>query len=275
MLKIGFILVVFSFGWYLTDVVYGKQQSIPPANSSAHNSSAHNSSVHNSSVQREKLSSIPELTEERIELLRRIAGLANKNELSYVNASAETGSSDDPITLSGVAAMPAEFDAEINRRSADSEWKSYRGIDQKSNTKEGLASSGWTTLSPSLNTPDENIQAALVAICNDNGARSLYIRMLSSYPGTEPASHVNVVNGQIGWDSASSYDAPFTYDVELNALRLRAGVKDAFSMIKAGNKVTIQIPWQDNNQATFEFSLNGSSQALKTAFDYCGSVATN
>ena len=93
--------------------------------------------------------------------------------------------------------------------------------------------------------------------------------MRRTYSGFEHRRRV--VKGQIGWDSSTPYGASFTYDARLNALRLRAGLEDSFSMIKDGNKVTIQMPWNDS-QAAFDFSLKGSSQALNTVFGYCNSA---
>jgi len=259
-LKIAFFAVVVSFGWYLIDEVYGKQQLMPLADSNVYKAD----------------SAIPELTIERIEVLRRIAGMSNENESPSVDTSvtpSDTNPSDtsNAITLNGASALPSGFEKVNNLRSTDSEWESYQGIDQYNGTKEGFAVSGWTTLSPSNNWSDENIQAALVAGCNDDGERSLHIKMLSSYLGSETDRSENIVNGKIGWDSSKAYGASFTYDGELNALRLRAGLEDTLSMIRDGKKVTIQIPWRDSKQGAFEFSLKGSSQALNSAFDYCSS----
>jgi len=152
---------------------------------------------------------------------------------------------------------------------ASAEWESYLGVDQKSSSREGFAFSNWTVLSPSLNWPDEKIEAALVAGCNDKGERSLYVRILPNYPTPESSEPLTVVNGQIKWDSAYSYNAPFTYDASLNALHLQFGLDDTLALISDGNNVTIQIPWYDEHKAVFTFSLSGSSQALKRAFDYC------
>ena len=55
MLKMGFFAVVISFGWYLFDEVYVKQQT-----------ASHN-------THKEEFTAVPDLTAERIELLRRIA----------------------------------------------------------------------------------------------------------------------------------------------------------------------------------------------------------
>ena len=257
MSNFAFFLAVLAFGWYLSDVVYGEQQSIPLANSNAHI---------------EQQGSIPELTEERIELLRRIAGLPIEDEASYVSATVKTSGTDNSITLTGSSAISSKLDTEINVRSVNSEWESYQGIDQDSNRKEGFAYSGWTTLSPSHNWSDEKIQASLVVGCSEDGDRSLYVKTLSSYPGSaESDRDTDVVSGLIGWDSSDPYDVPFTYDAGLNALRLRSGIEDSFSLIKAGNKVTIQFPWQEDNQAVFEFSLKGSSVAINDVFHYCTS----
>ena len=256
MSNFAFFLAVLAFGWYLSDVVYGEQQSIPLANSNAHI---------------EQQGSIPELTEERIELLRRIAGLPIEDEASYVSATVKTSGTDNSITLTGSSAISSKLDAEINVRSVNSEWESYQGIDQDSNKKEGFAYSGWTTLSASHNLSHEKIQASLVVGCSEDGDRSLYVKTRSSYPGSESDRDTDVVSGLIGWDSSDPYDAPFTYDAGLNALRLRSGIEDSFSLIKAGNKVTIQFPWQEDNQAVFEFSLKGSSVAINDVFHYCTS----
>ena len=152
---------------------------------------------------------------------------------------------------------------------ASAEWNSYLGIDKKSNVKEGFAFSNWTIVSPSLNSPDEKIEAALVAGCNETGEKSLYVRMLPNYQATGAVQGVALVRGQIQWDSSNSYDVPFTYDAGLNALQLRAGIEDSLSLINDGNKVTIQVPWHDGREVVFEFSLSGSSKALKTAFAHC------
>ena len=234
-----------SFGWYLADEVYGNSNT--------------------------EASAAPELTTERIDVLRRIAGMSNENEFSTVTTALETDSTDDLITLDGMSVKPSES-GKVNNLSATPEWESFLGVDHNG-SKEGFAFSGWTTLSSNHIWPVEKIQAALVASCSDAGERSVYIRMLSFYPGSENDS-VNMVQGQVGWDSSNPYSAPFTYDVGLNALRLRAGIDDSFSLIENGNKVTIQIPWDDSNRAVFEFSLNGSSRALKTALDYCSSTLT-
>lgn len=152
---------------------------------------------------------------------------------------------------------------------ASAEWQSYLSVDKNSSLKEGFAFSNWTILSPTLNWPDDKIEAALVASCNDRGEKSLYVRILPKYPATNTQQPLDIVNGQIKWDSSYSYGAPFTYDRNLNALQLRSGLEDSFSMIKEGNTVTIRIPWQEDHHAVFEFSLNGSSQALEKAFSYC------
>lgn len=152
---------------------------------------------------------------------------------------------------------------------ASANWESYLGIDKKSSAKEGFAFSNWTMLSSSLEWPDEKIEAALVASCNEKGEKSLYVRMLPQYPVDGTDQQLEIVEGEIQWDSSKAYGVPFTYDASVNALYLLAGLEDTLSMIKEGNKVTIQIPWQDGNQAVFEFSLSGSSQALDSAFRYC------
>jgi len=148
---------------------------------------------------------------------------------------------------------------------ASAEWKSYLNVDEGS-TREGFAFSNWTIISTKRDAPDENINAALVAACNDKGQTSLYLRMLSIYPAV---SNAEVLSGQIRWDSSTAYDVPFTYDASLNALRLRSGLEDSFSMIRDGNKVTIKVPWKDSQFAVFEIPLSGSSEALKAAFDFC------
>ena len=152
---------------------------------------------------------------------------------------------------------------------ASAEWNSYLSTDKNNSAKEGFAFSDWTALSPSLDWPDDKIEAALVAGCNDRGEKTLYVRMLSNYPATDTARSTDVVRGQVKWDSSNAYGAPFTYDANLNALRLRSGLEDSLSLIEEGNTVTIQIPWYDGHIAVFEFSLSGSSQALKKAFEYC------
>lgn len=154
---------------------------------------------------------------------------------------------------------------------ASAEWDSYLSTDNKIGLKEGFAFSKWTILSPSLNWPADKIDAALVAGCNNKGEKSLYVRMLPKYPVTDATQKVAVVEGQIKWDSSNSYVVPFVYDSTLNALRLQYGLDDSFSLINDGKKVTIQVPWHDGHQAVFEFSLRGSSEALRTAFDFCRS----
>jgi len=152
---------------------------------------------------------------------------------------------------------------------ASAEWESYLGVDQKGSSREGFAFSNWTDLSPSLNWPDDKIEAALVAGCNDKGEKSLYIRILPRYPARDSENQIELVEGKIQWDSSYSYSAPFTYDESLNALHLRFGLEDTLALINDGNNVTIQIPWYDEHKAVFKFSLTGSSEALKAAFDYC------
>lgn len=169
--------------------------------------------------------------------------------------------------------------------SAYAGWEFYLGADSSSGAKEGFAFSSWTIYSPSPDWPDKKIEAALVASCNDRGEKSLYLRILPVYPISESERGVEILNGKIKWDSSNPYGVPFIYDARLNALQLRSGLEDSFSMIEDGNKVAIQIPWNDGNRnsnydgnfdsnygdnyAFFEFSLSGSSQALRTAFDYC------
>ena len=153
--------------------------------------------------------------------------------------------------------------------SASAEWQNYMSVNEDSKLREGFAFSNWTILSPSLNWPDEKIEAALVASCNDQGEKSLYVRILPRYPATSAQLSEQTVTGQVKWDSAYSYGAPFTYDENLNALHLKSGLEDSFSMIKEGNSVTIRLPWRDDHHAVFEFSLDGSSAALEKAFTYC------
>lgn len=292
MFKIVFFISAVSFGWYQLTTGHGNSQNevlvapeltaeriellrriaghpekIGPVVFEKQHVSIENQS--GSYALNDEAQAAPELTNDRVELLRRIAGMPNENELAAVNAPIQNTNIDDPFAMNGNSAIPAGFEM-VSKVTTGSEWQSYLGVDQYSGAKEGFAFSRWTTLSPNHNWPDEKIQAALVAGCKDDGERSLYIRMLSVYPGSE-ADNVSMVEGQIGWDSSDPYGAPFTYDVGLNALRLRAGIEDSFSMIKDGNTVTIQIPWYDSNQAAFKFSLKGSSQALNSAFDYCSS----
>jgi len=242
MFKIAVLAVVVSLGWYMGGEVYGKQHRTPLI------------SLTDSSTQNHG-TAIPELTKERIDTLKRIAGVSNEDGLSPVKSS--TSGADALITsLSGV-------------QSFSSEWESSQNIDKYTGVKEGLAFSGWTSLSASPEQPDDQILASLVASCNDQGERSLYIRMLSAYPGFETAQRVNIVTGQVGWDSSNPYSAPFTYDVRLNALRLEAGIEDSLSMIRDGKKVTIQLPWYEGHHAAFEFSLAGSTRAINQVFDYC------
>ena len=218
-----------------------------------------------------ELAAIPGLTEGRIEFLRQISGNSPEDDLS--SAIAFASAADNLIKSSNAKTTePAVPNILNNVPSANSEWAS-QVVNSNSGAKEGIAFSGWTVLSPSADWPGEKIHATLVAGCNGEGERSLYIRTPSPYPGSEAGRRVNTVRGRVGWDSSDPYGAPFSYDAELNALRLKAGVEDSLSMIKDGKKVTIQIPWHDGHEATFEFSLKGSSQALKTAFDHCLSQA--
>jgi len=245
---------VIALGWYMGGEVYGKQQK------------ASLISLADTSTQKQDPAT-PELSKERIELLRKIAAIANEDELSAMHTS-----TDDTHTfnsLSSVATKSDEPELVNGFKAVNSKWESSQNIDKYTGVKEGLAFSNWTALSTSADRFSEKIQASLVASCNDKGERSLYIRMLSAYPGFETAQRANIVTGQVGWDSSSSYSAPFTYDVRLNALRLRAGIEDSLSMIKDGKKVTIQLPWYNGHQAAFEFSLKGSSQAIDKVFDYC------
>gem|GEM_PF-5499325 len=281
-LRIGFFAVVISFSWYVVDEVYGKT-GIPlgSSNSPYEELGTPKLTVEriqllqriaaeerlSSNTQKDELAAIPALTQDRIELLRRIGGIENEDDISKVNSSAISGDTDNTIgTLSVDPIYTQPVNQPVNKGNpgrTNSEWESYKGIGQSSGAKEGFASSGWTTLSLD-NWPDD-IQAALIASCNDEGEKSLYVQMRTTYPGSE------TVRGRVGWDSSNPYRAPFTYDAGLNALRLRSGLEESFSMLKDGNKVTIQVPWHDSRLAAFEFSLKGSSQALKTAFDYCRS----
>lgn len=149
------------------------------------------------------------------------------------------------------------------------DWDSYLGVDKNNSAREGFAFSNWTLLSSALDWPDEKIEAALVASCNEQGEKSLYVRMLPQYPADSGEQRLDIVEGEIQWDSSKAYGVPFIYNESLNALYLVAGLEDTLSMIRQGNKVTIQIPWQGGNQAVFEFSLEGSSRALESAFEYC------
>ena len=109
-----------------------------------------------------------------------------------------------------------------------------------------------------------------MASCNDKGEKSLYVKMLTAYPLVETDKSVTTVEGLVGWDSSAPYAAAFTADAEMNTLRLQFGLEDTLSMLKDGKKVTLQLPWNQNDlQATFEFSLNGSTAALETVFGYC------
>jgi len=255
MFKIAVFVVVVSLGWYMGGEVYGKQHRSALAR------------VSDSYVQDQQRAT-PELTNERIEVLRRIAGISNEAKLS--SESISTSGTDALITSSnGVASRPVDSALVSNVRSNNAEWEYSQGINNYTGVKEGLAFSAWTTLSSSVQPAEDKVLASLVASCNDEGERLLYIRMLSAYPGFETAQHVNSVTGQVGWDSSNPYSAPFTYDVRLNALRLKAGIEDSLSMIRDGNNVTIKLPWHEGHQAAFVFSLAGSSQAIDTVFDYC------
>lgn len=160
---------------------------------------------------------------------------------------------------------------------ASADWKNYLSVDNQKGVKEGFAFTEWTSLSATVNWPDDKIDAALVASCDDKGDRSLYLRILTQYPFGRIARSNSLrgafVEGQIQWDSSSAYNVPFSYDTALNALRLQSGLEDSFSLIGEGNKVTIQIPWNSGQQAVFEFSLRGSLKALRTAFDFCRGVS--
>jgi len=215
---------------------------------------------------RSESGSFPELTQERIALLERIGGLSNNEDLPTADTSAS-----ETVDLSALSVTASTVPSELvkNSSSTNSEWENFQQTDQLDGAKEGFAFSGWTAPSPSADGPDDNIQAALVASCNDEGDKSLYVRLLSTYPNSDTVRSAAIVKGQVLWDSSTPYGAPFVYDEELNALRLRSGLDDSFSMLKEGKKVTIQLPWNDEQHTTFEFSLKGSTQAIQSAFDYC------
>lgn len=248
MIKTVFFVLAISFSWYVVNDVYGKP-NVASSNLLA-SPKAHD---------------IPELTPERIELLKRIAGMSNTGLTNPVSTIPQS------TNLELVSRNKSDSDGGV--QSTGSEWRSYQGVDKYNGTKEGLASSGWTTVTTSSNKKSGNTQVALVASCDDNGEKSVYIKMLPAYPYTDGTQRVDIVNGQVGWDSSNPYGATFSYDIELNALRLQAGLEDSLSMIKAGNKVRFQVAWHDGHQADFEFSLKGSSRALETAFAYCLSHA--
>jgi len=242
MVKTAFFVLAISFSWYVVSDVYGKQSTTSPkllAKPSAPNA---------------ELDAIPELTKERIELLRRIAGIF-------------TDRVTDRVTDKDSLSSDISSENNLEFRSTNSEWRSYQSTDKYSGAKEAFASSRWAIPTASGNRTDGNTQVALVASCNDEGEKSVYIKMRPVFPIAD--SETSVVKGQVGWDSSDPYDATFYYDAELSALRLRAGLEDSLSMIKAGNKVRIHVPWHDGQQADFEFSLKGSSRALKAAFDHC------
>ncbi len=246
MVKSTFFVLAIFFSWYVVNDVYGKQSVESPILLSK--PKAYNAEFE-----------IPELTEERIELLRRIAGL----QVAGVTSGRVTDKNGSASVLS------SENSAEL--RSTNAEWRSYQSTDKHSGTREGVASSGWAVPTTPLYPADGEPQVALVASCNDEGEKSVYIKMRPDYP--IPVNGRIVVTGQVGWDSSDPYDATFSYDAGLNVLRLQAGLEDSLSMIKAGNKVRIQMPWHDDHQVDFEFSLKGSSRALKSAFDHCLSNA--
>ena len=251
MKTIAFLAFVILFSWYLVDEVYSEQPK----------------SVANSYPHEVERTETPELTAERIELLRKIAGISNEDVFPSVNA----GRSSDAYTLhtsfNGIVTIPTSSRPvnEVLVHSISSEWEANRSINEYSGIKEGSAVSAWTRLSPSLTWTDDSIQAALVAGCNEEGEKSLNLKLLSAYP----ISDVSTVKGQVKWDSSSPYHAPFTYNQDLNTLRLQSGLDDSLSLIRAAKKVSIQIPWHDDQQAIFTFSLKGSSRAVNAAFGYC------
>lgn len=249
---IAFYAFVILFGWYLAGEVFG-EQSYPESNSNVHTAA---------------YIEAPELTKERIDLLKRIAGASNEDKFTSASTTVVSSDTDNvPTSFNDIVTIPAGSRSVKSERvrTNSSEWESYNTTNEYSGTKEGSASSAWTILSPSLNWTDDSIQATLTASCNDEGEKTLSLRMLSTYP----ISDAGTVKGLIRWDSSNPYEAPFVYDPELNALRLQFGFEDSLSLIRDGNNVTIQIPWYDDHQAVFEFSLKGSSRAVNTAFDYC------
>jgi len=249
---IAFYAFVILFGWYLAGEVLGEQSYLESS-----------STVHTA-----EYIETPELTKERIDLIKRIAGVSNEDQFTSVSTTVVSSDTDNvPTSFNEVVTIPADSRSENTERvrPINSEWEFYNTIDEYSGAKKGSASSNWTILSPSLNWTDDSIQATLTASCNEEGEKSLSLRMLSTYP----VSDAGTVNGLIRWDSSNPYEAPFIYDSELNALRLLSGLDDSLSLIEDGNSVTIQIPWYDDHRAVFEFSLKGSSRAVNAAFDYC------
>ena len=248
MFKLAAFVFAISLSWYLFAYeAYGKQAV----------------SIGNRSEMLQE-SVVPELTKERIELLRRIADTSAREDRSSVGTSHNKTSSQINSINKAVASS-----AETKSRSTSAiDWNSSQHLDQYSGARKGFAFSGWTYQSRSLNWPDD-IQASLVASCNSEGEKSLYIKMSNTYPFSGSRRGSYSVDGLVGWDSSTPYGAPFTYDARLNALRLQAGLEDSLSMVRDGKKVTIHIPWYNDKHAAFEFSLQGSSNALRTAFNYC------
>ena len=322
MLKIVFFVLAISFSWYLVDEVYGKQSAASSTQLANSGTFDKNTAAVIPELTKERiellrriaakgqadsaktiseisanpktdllineaaphalkaeLAARPRLTKERIELLRSIAGLPNEDELPPISSSHQTNGTNSLITSSKIVAAP-ELVSVLQSRSTNSDWGSHLATDKADGSKQGFAFSGRTSLSPSLNWPDEKkpaeqhkdgkIQAALMASCNDKGEKSLYVKMLTAYPLVETDKSVTTVEGLVGWDSSVPYAAAFTTDAEMNTLRLQFGLEDTLSMLKDGKKVTLQLPWNQNDlQATFEFSLNGSTAALETVFGYC------
>jgi len=242
-LRIGFFAVVISFSWYVVDEVYGKT-GIPLGSSNS---------------PYEELGT-PKLTVERIQLLQRIAAEerlssnTQKDELAAIPALTQDRiellrriggiENEDDISKVNSSAISGDTDNTIGTLSVDPIYT--QPVNQPVNKgNPGRTNSEWESYK---------------GIGQSSGAKEGFA-----------SSGSETVRGRVGWDSSNPYRAPFTYDAGLNALRLRSGLEESFSMLKDGNKVTIQVPWHDSSLAAFEFSLKGSSQALKTAFDYCRS----
>lgn len=123
----------------------------------------------------------------------------------------------------------------------------------------------------SANSGDNSLMAVLGVGCESDGHQWVYVKLSDAVSASVPRG---LVQGQLEWVGALSYEAPFVFHNETNTLYLNAGVEDAVSLIQGSESVTVSISWSESLTSQFNFALEGSKSAINAAVSQCGSGNT-
>lgn len=148
------------------------------------------------------------------------------------------------------------------------QWNTHNSVDEMTGESSNFAISPAVTSTTQMSFPYGGTEGRLVVACNEQ--QEFTYLMFTQSPNllnTDTQDGYDRISTRIRWDDEVE-NITMTQEWGSSALHFRHA-SNVISKIMSSNKVLLELNWYGNGRTYFEFSLNGSADAISKIRQSC------